>query len=134
MRGRTDTPAHPASGGEDAWSAAEIMAHLRASDDILAYRIYTILVRDDPPMPAYDERRWAEVAQYTTIPFQDSLAVFAAKRAELVRVLRHLAPADWDRQGVHEVYGPRTLRRVVTGLVEHEEEHCVQLETLGSRP
>jgi hypothetical protein len=115
----------------EGWTAADILAHLRASDDIIAYRAYTILVRDNPPLPAYDERRWAAVAYYDDIAVAASLLAFTVKRAELVRMLRRLAPADWERQGTHEISGPRTLRAVITVLVEHEEEHCAQLEGLG---
>src|SRR5512146_2331335 len=44
----------PASEGE--WSAADILAHLRASDAIVAPRAYMILAREDPPLTAFDER------------------------------------------------------------------------------
>jgi hypothetical protein len=124
-----DAAQRPATGPEG-WSAVEILAHVRASDDIIAYRAYAILARDNPPLPAYDDRRWAEVTQYLEVETAASLAAFAAKRAELVRVLRHVAPADWERQGVHEVNGPLTLRQVVAFLLEHDEEHCAQLEAL----
>src|SRR5690242_11399826 len=56
----------------DGWSAAQILAHIRASDDILAPRIYAILTRDNPPLPAYDERRWAEIADYANARFAPS--------------------------------------------------------------
>jgi hypothetical protein len=112
------------------WSAAAILAHLRASDAIITYRLYAILVRDNPPMPAFDERRWAEVAGYTQADFAASLRLFALRRAELITMLRGLAPDDWQRTGTHEVNGAFTLLAAVTHLVEHEEEHCLQLEAL----
>ena len=115
---------------EGAWSAAEILAHVRASDDIMAYRVYAMLARDVPPLPAYDERRWAEVAGYAQLDFHASLDTFTKRRAELVALLRRIAPEDWERTGTHEARGPLTLRAVVTGLVEHEEEHAEQIEAL----
>jgi len=114
----------------DSWSAAEILAHLRATDDILGYRVYAILVRDNPPMPAYDEQRWVEVARYGEVAVEDSLTMYTLRRAELIRTLRHIAPADWERTGTHETYGPQTLRAAVRKLAEHEAEHCAQLEAL----
>lgn len=130
LEGQPQVPP-PAAADSEEWSAAEILAHLRASDDILAYRAYAILVRDNPPMPVYDERRWAEVARYGVISPAASLVAFTVKRAELVRMLRHIPTADWERLGIHEISGPRTLREVLTALVEHEEEHCAQLERSG---
>ena len=131
LAGRTITELQQRPPGDpDAWSAAEIMAHLRATDDILAYRVYAILVRDNPPLPAYDEQRWAEVARYGEVAVQDSLTMYTLRRAELIRTLRHSAPADWERTGTHETYGPQTLRAAVRKLVEHEAEHSDQLEAL----
>jgi hypothetical protein len=112
------------------WSAAEIFAHMRASDDIMAPRVSMILVRDQPPLAAYDDRRWAEVTGYAQADFQTSLQAFTLRRAELVSMLRSIAPEEWRRVGVHEVRGPVSLLDVITTLVEHEEEHCAQLEAM----
>ena len=119
--------AAPAAG---AWSAAEILAHLRATDDVLAYRAYMILARDRPPMASFDERRWAEVVGYAQADFHASLEVFRLRRAELAAMLRRSAPEAWERLGVHEERGPITLRDVIAGVVEHEEEHCEDLEAM----
>ena len=125
----SDTDNHlVASNGE--WSAGQILAHLRASDDILAHRLYAILTRDNPVLPAYDERRWAEIAGYSQVDFELSLRVFTLRRAELVTMLRQVALEDWQRLGTHELKGAISLFQVATSLVEHEEEHCAQLEAL----
>jgi DinB superfamily len=110
------------------WSTAEIFAHMRASDDIMSPRAYMILVRDQPPLAAYDDRRWAEVAGYAQADFQTLLQAFTLRRAELVSMLGCIAPEEWRRVGVHEAHGPVSLLDVITTLVEHEEEHCTQLE------
>lgn len=116
--------------GEE-WSAAQILAHLRASDDILAYRAYAILARDDvPQLPVFDERRWAQVTGYESMDFLASLMVFTVRRAELIRILRRITPDDWQRTGTREGIGPVSILEGMTRLVEHEEEHCAQLETI----
>jgi DinB superfamily len=114
----------------DEWSAAQILAHLRASDDILAHRLYAILARDNPALPAYDERRWAEIARYPQADFELSLKIFTLRRGELVRMLSQIALEDWGRLGNHEVQGAISLLQAATALLEHEEAHCVQLEAL----
>jgi hypothetical protein len=116
---------------QDTWSAAQILAHLRASDDIVLYRIYAVLARDNPQLPAFDERQWAEIAGYAQADFEASLRVFALRRAELVDVLRRAAPSDWQRLGTHETSGRFTLAEAVERLLSHEEEHCAQLEELA---
>ncbi|MBV9230236.1 MAG: DinB family protein, partial [Chloroflexi bacterium] len=129
VKGWSDAELHQAH-AKDAWSVVEILAHVRASDDILAYRAYVILARENPPMAAYDDRIWAEVARYAQTDFHTSLTVFTLRRAELVDMLRHIALDDWKRVGIHEMHGPLSLLNVITTLVEHEEEHCAQLEAL----
>ena len=115
---------------ESEWSAAEVLAHLRAADDIQSYRAYAALARDDAPMPAFDERRWAEVVGYAALPPRESAAVYAGKRAELVAMLRRITPQEWDRTFRHETLGDLTLWAQISNLVEHEEEHTAQLRDL----
>lgn len=119
-----------APAGDEGWSVAEIFAHMRASDDIWTPRILMTLTRDQAPLAAYDERRWAEVLGYAQADVQLSLRAFTLRRAELVTSLRRATSEDWERVGIHEVRGPLSLVELVSSVLEHEEEHCAQLETL----
>ena len=83
----------------------DVLAHVRASDDILSPRLVAMLVREEPPLPAFDDRRWGEVMGYAEADFQELLATFTFRRAELVRLLRQLTSAEWQRAGVHEARG-----------------------------
>src|SRR5579871_1602054 len=119
-----------APSADGGWSVAQIFAHMRAADDIWTPRIFMVLVRDQPLLAGFDERRWEEVAGYAQVDFQLSLQTFTLRRAELVSALRRATPQDWQRMGTHEARGQLSLREVVIGLLEHEEEHCAQLEAL----
>lgn len=114
------------------WSAAEILAHIRAADDILSPRLYAILARDNPTLIELDERRWAEVAGYADARFAPSLTTFRLRRQELVSTLGRIAPGDWGRIGTHERHGPITLQAAAEHLVAHEEEHCAQLRAMAN--
>jgi hypothetical protein len=118
------------AGTEGEWSAVDILAHIRASDEIVAHRAYVLLIRDNPTLLAYDERHWAEVARYAQIDLRSSLALYALRRVELVNMLRQTDLENWQRVGLHEVRGPVSLLDIVTSMVEHEEEHCAQLEAV----
>lgn len=120
--------AAPPADGE--WSALAILAHLRASDDILSPRLVAMLVRDDPPLPSYDDRRWEQMMGYADQDFQELLAAFTFRRAELARALRRHAPQDWARSGRHEDRGRVTMLDVVRHIADHEAEHCQQIEAL----
>ena len=62
-----------------------------------------------------------------------SLSAFALRRAELVALLQRATAEDWQRTGEHEVRGPISLSQIVASLVEHEEEHCAQIETMRAK-
>jgi len=114
----------------DEWSALAVLAHMRAYDDILAPRLIMMLARNEPALPAVDERRWGEIMGYERSDFQELLAGFTFRRADLVRALRRLGPSDWNRTGQHEARGTITLTDTLRNLVGHEDEHCLQIETL----
>jgi hypothetical protein len=116
------------SAGPDEWSPADVLAHVRASQDILEPRIFQILVRDNPPLPAFDDRLWAEVARYVTLPVIESLEAMRLRRNELVRALRAISEADWQRTGTHELRGPLTVFAIASHIADHEEEHVAQIE------
>jgi hypothetical protein len=112
------------------WSAATIGAHLRAADDVLALRLLQVLVRDKPPLPAYDERRWQDVAGYDLLAPARSIATFSARREELIAALRRQPAEAWQRVGVHELAGQQTLLQIAVGIGEHEREHLDSIERL----
>jgi glutamate/tyrosine decarboxylase-like PLP-dependent enzyme len=111
----------------DEWSAREIVAHLRASDDMLAARIYHALVREGVPFAELDERVWAEVAGYPAMSTEALLAGLRVRRAELVGMLRRLTPAAWARTGQHEERGPLSVFMLATWIAQHELAHRAQL-------
>ena len=124
--------------GEDEWSAHEVLVHLRASSEILAPRIPQMLVRDNPPLTAFDERKWAEIGGYAAMAPDLLFARIAMPRYELIELLRRLPDEAWRRTGTHEVSGPVTIAQVVAHLAGHDEEHLDQIERLlgvtGSAP
>jgi hypothetical protein len=115
---------------DDGWSPRQIIEHVRASDAIIAPRIYHVLVRDDAPLTAFDDRKWGSLIAAAEVPIDAQLAAFAITRAELCAMLRTLQPEDWTRTGVHEERGKITLTDIATWLAAHEEEHIAQLRQI----
>jgi hypothetical protein len=124
------------SSEEGDWSPQRVFAHLRAADAILEPRIYFVLVRDNPPLVGYDDARWLDVARYASLPITESLQSMRLSRNELIHMLRHLTPEEWDRTGTHEVRGPMTVLEIAQQIIEHEEDHLDQIRwsIKGLRP
>jgi hypothetical protein len=116
------------SEAEGEWSPVEVLAHVRASSDILEPRIYQILVRDNPHLVAFDEAKWREVAGYARVPLVESLELMRLRRRELVAALRAISPADWERTGEHEAHGTMSVIDIAAHVAEHEVEHLGQIE------
>ncbi len=112
---------------EGEWSPAQVMAHLRAANDILEPRMYQILVREATPLIGFDEHQWQQVARYSSLPVTDLLHTMMLKRKELVHALRGLSREDWDRTGTHEVRGPISVLEIAKQVADHEDEHIAQV-------
>jgi hypothetical protein len=110
------------------WSPAQVLAHVRAANDILEPRIFHVLVRENTPLLAYDDGVWAQVARYAMLPIIESLDTMRHKRKELVHMLKGISPEDWQRTGTHEVRGPMSVFELVSYVADHDEEHIAQIE------
>ncbi len=115
---------------DDGWGPLDVIRHMLAADAIIAPRVAQILVRDRPPLAAFDERAWARLIALAAVPVDAQLAAFAIQRAELNAILRTLSPDQWERAGVHEEHGEQTIFSICSVIAEHEEEHVRQLDEM----
>jgi hypothetical protein len=118
----------------DEWSPNEILAHLRACQDVWGdSRMARMLAEDHPTMRAVNPRTWLEQTDYRELPFQRSLAAFAAQRDSFIRIISGLSPDQWTRAGTFTGGGrPReyTVHTEADGLARHERSHVRQIERL----
>lgn len=114
---------------ERQWSVAEILAHLRACQDLWSFSIYAMLAENLPTLPLLDERKWAHTTAYAVLPFNDSFQAFVLHRIELVGVLRRLPFEAWSRSA--DIGGrTHTIFSQVRRMAFHELEHVEQIEIL----
>ncbi len=117
----------------DAWSATEVLAHLRACADMWGAAIMAILAQDHPTLRAVNPMNWINRTDYRTQAFQPSLHAFAAQRTDLLAVLAPLAPADWARAATVTGAGrvlERTVQLYAQWLAVHERPHIKQVERI----
>ena len=129
--GLAPPPLHtPPSAGE--WSVHEVLAHLRACDDVWGgYYIMTILTQDNPTIKARNPRTWIKSTDYLEQEFQPSLRAFTKQRRKLLAVLEPLPPKDWTRTNTLIGAGKplqQTLLSHADGLARHERAHLKQIE------
>lgn len=118
----------------EAWSANEVLAHLRACADMWGGSLRATLAADHPTLRAINPRTWIKQTDYRQQEFRPSLEAFAAQRAELLAFLDRLSPADWERTATVTGAG-RPLERSVYSyahrLVIHERPHRKQIAQLA---
>jgi hypothetical protein len=115
-----------------AWSANEVLAHLRACQDVWGgYYIATILAQDNPTIKAINPRTWIQQTDYLKQEFQAALRAFTEQRGKLLAVLEPLSPEDWLRTNTLIGAGKppqQTLLSYADGLARHERAHLKQIE------
>jgi hypothetical protein len=111
------------------WSAAEILAHIRACADLWTFSIYAMLAEKEPVLADINERKWTKITRYAALPFHFSLQAYTLQRSHLLQILHDLPFESWERSATilrrrHTVF--TQARR----LAIHETEHLEQLKTL----
>ncbi len=119
-----------------AWSARDVLAHLRACTDVWGKYIVEILGEDSPTIKAVNPTTWIKQTDYLEQEFQPSLDAFTTQRADLLAVLEPLAPDAWSRMATVTGAGKPRERTVYTyaqWLANHERSHLKQIERIVSQ-
>lgn len=114
----------------DAWSAQEIMAHLRACAEVWGRSIDRMLAEDHPTIRYVSPRGWIKKTDYLQQSFRDSLRAFSHRRAMLVGTLSELDAIDWSRRATFTATTlgrEATVLSYATRIADHEMRHMDQL-------
>ena len=112
------------------WSIAQIVAHLADAEVVGAYRFRMILAAPGTPIQAFDQDGWAREMSYETRDAVESLALFAALRRSLLRLVSGLDEEKLDRYGVHAERGKESVRHLINLYAGHDLNHLAQIERL----
>jgi hypothetical protein len=109
------------------WSAIEVAGHMIDKTQIWLSRAECLLVEERPVLPAYDQDALVRDHDYL---HADPEVVFAHLRQECERfalLVERVPPSALQREGVHEEFGPITLRQCIEAFLESVPEHLEQL-------
>lgn len=117
----------------EAWSANEVLAHIRAAADVHGRTIAAIVVTENLAMRYVSPRTWMRKTNYVDLGFEESFEAYKAQRADLLRTLGELGLEDWSRS-VTYIGATRRARQTVVdvagGLARHEAVHCDQIAAI----
>jgi len=123
-----DTPYRP--GG---WSVRQVVHHVADSHTNAFVRLKLALTEDRPTVSAYDEKKFAELAD-VALPIGVSLELLRGLHARWVAIYETMTDADWQRLFVHPEYPePLTLDRQVQMYGWHSRHHVAHITALRQR-
>src|SRR5262245_5071936 len=114
----------------DAWSAQEIVAHLRACAEVWGRSIDRMLAEDHPSIRYVSPRGWIKKTDYLQQSFRETLRAFAEQRATLVGTLSTLSASGWARGATFTgttAGREATVLDYATRIADHEVGHLDQL-------
>ena len=111
---------HPIPG---TWSIAELVVHLLDCDLVFADRMKRIIAEDSPKLEGFDESLWLTGLDYQAMPVDEAVALFAANRKWMARILRARDEASFARAGTHSEKGRQTLAEVLAYATNHLDHH-----------
>ena len=119
---------------DKAWSASDVLAHLRSCAEVRGKWMAAMLDRDHPTIRAVSAR--SAFRKYVDLEFADSLKGFADERAALVERLRGLDDAGWARgltfTGASPKRTEQTMVQCAKDLLQHERVHLEQIRDVLS--
>ncbi len=123
-----DTPYRP--GG---WSVRQVAHHVADSHLNAFIRCKQALTEEQPTVSAYDEKKFAALAD-VRLPVDVSLQLVSAVHTRWVALYEAMADADWPRTFDHPEYpAPLTLDWQVQMYAWHSRHHVAHITTLRQR-
>jgi len=111
----------------DGWTIRQVVHHVPDSHMNSYVRMKLAVTESTPPrINAYDEARWAELAD-ATLPVSVSLDLLTALHIRWVRFLRSLSDEDFSRSYLHPDLGAFPLYDALALYAWHGQHHAAHI-------
>lgn len=110
-------------GAPGSWTLQENIVHLMDSDLIGSDRMKRVAAMNNPLIIGYDEGAFIRALSPASLDPKACTEVFRLNRVLTAEVLRRLPAEAWDRTGVHNEAGKKSLRDLVKGYCDHLDHH-----------
>ncbi|MBN1668085.1 MAG: DinB family protein [Anaerolineales bacterium] len=116
---------HPAPGE---WNLTQICCHLRdVEQEVNLPRLQKLSQDQHPFILGVDTDAWAEQHDYASQDGPQALADFFAARKDSLQLLEQLDAHGWQSPARHAIFGPTTLRELVSFIASHDRLHLRQI-------
>jgi len=104
------------------WTVKEVLGHMIDDERIFLYRALCLARGEPRELPGFDEKLYAEGADFETRPLADLLVEYRLVRDASLAFFAGLPAAAWLRHGVVNGY-PATVRGLAFHVAGHELHH-----------
>ena len=115
-----DNPDHRYAPGK--WNVRQIVGHMADTERVFGFRALWYARADPSPLPGFEQDGWMAASEFDAVGLEDLLHEFQAARTNNWLMLKHLAPAAWERRGVANGH-PFSVRAYAHGMLGHERAH-----------
>lgn len=115
------------------WTLAQVVHHVADSHLNSYIRFKLAVTADNPPVTAYDEEQWAELADAVSVDVDISLSLLEAVHHRWVSFLRSLDAAQFERTFHHSVLGPVSLNQALPTYAWHGHHHTAHITNLRAK-
>ena len=117
---------------EGGWTIRQLVHHIADSHGNAVLRVRKALTEDWPTIATYDEKAWAQMADYAG-PVEWSLELVEALHARWVMLLQSLSDEQWQRGFVHPDQGRYTVEQSTLVYAWHSRHHIAHITHLRAR-
>lgn len=116
------------------FSILEHVCHLRDIErEGYSFRIKSILMENNPPLPDIDGDRLAIERDYNNQDFLEAFEGFQKARRANLMLLNNLSAEQLQRTGTFENVGAITLEKLLAMMLAHDEDHRQGLSELREK-
>lgn len=105
------------------WSTLEVVSHIADFEPVYIDRMTRVIALDRPSYLSADENLFAVHLAYASRDIEEELAMIAANRKHMARILRTLPDSAFAREGLHSEAGVQTLEKLLRNITNHIPHH-----------
>ena len=106
------------------WSTRQVICHLADFEPVYADRMKHVIAEDRPSFAGGFHQQFAQHLAYDQRDIEEELRLVEVVRAQMVRILRSLPRATFERTGVHSIDGPMSLQTLLERITNHIPHHA----------
>ncbi|MBX9785481.1 MAG: putative metal-dependent hydrolase [Chitinophagaceae bacterium] len=119
---------------EGGWTVKQVVHHVADSHMNALSRLKFVLTEENPTIMGYDERAWAQTAEYSQLPINVSLTMIHTIQQKLFVLYSNVKDDEWNRTYIHSHSKKQFDLWYLMGMYAwHGKHHVAHITSLRER-